>query len=219
MNERNERMIELFLRKEYRDGVFDPSLDDATLEHIISTIEPAELSEELKHSIPSRIREGIAKRNIFLRMDLKSIGTFGELILKLKEYFILSLGIKELHKLTISLENNFALNSIESNHLTKVSIKDISRVIVFFGIDYQQAIALLKNSFRIEQLREKQLMSFSNARIDQNPDDEARRKASQSIMQKLMLQIDEKKKLTDIELTWNSFKVQLDNELKNVNYI
>lgn len=215
----NIKAIEELLKKGVQGGQLNFALTDEDIDFLLAHSEVVQPSKDLVPELEQIILNAIRERESFEITELRKSMTFGEYFTKLKEKVNMLLGfgsIRDFLPASISPEK---LKNLERDQIRNLKPGEIAEVIIQFAIPFNEALRLLENSFRLENLKEKRLFSSSHARVHEKPNTEARMKATTSSMQKLLLAVDSDKGLTDIGMEWKKFKAELEKELKEAGYI
>jgi hypothetical protein len=214
----NVRALEELLKKAGKKGEFAPELSDDAIESLIKHAKPIQPSKDLLPELERIILDAVKERQSSEAAELRESVTFGEYFKKLRDRIITlgSVSISDFIPASITAEK---MRYIELDEIKRLSAADIAKIIIQFGIPFERALELLKSSFKIEDLKEKRLFAGTNARVSEELNSEARYRTTKSSMQKLLLALDAKKTLSDIDQVWQAFKFELEKELKAANYI
>lgn len=215
----NIKAIEAMLKKAVQGAQFKFEMLDEDIEFLLAHSDPVQPSKDLSPELEVILLNAIRERESSEIIELRKSTTFGEYFTKLKERVNLLLGfgsIRDFLPASISPEK---LKSLERDQIRKLSPREIAEVIIQFAIPFKEALRLLENSFRLENLKEQRLFSSSHARVSEKPNTEARMKATSRSMQKLLLAVDSDKGLTDVQAEWTTFRVELERELKQAGFI
>lgn len=215
----NTKAIEEMLKKAVQGGEPKIELSDEDIEFLLAHSEVVQPSKNLVPELEQIIVNAIRERESFEIAEFRMSTTFGEFFAKLKGRVNTLLGFGSIGDFLPASLSPEKLKNLERDQISKLTPGEIGEVIIQFAIPSKEALRLLENSFRLENLKEKRLFSSSHARVDEKPNTEARMKATSSSMQKLLLAVDSDKGLTDIEKEWTNFRAELERVLKKARYI
>jgi hypothetical protein len=215
----NIQAIEELLKKGVQGGQLNFALTDDDIDFLFANFEAVRPSKDLTKVLEQILVNAIRERESFELSELRKSTTFGEYFTRLKDKVNLLLGfgsIRDFLPASISPEK---LISLERDQIGKLTAAEIAEVIIRFAIPFKEALRLLENSFRLDNLKSKRLLSSSLARVSEKPNTEARAKTRTSSMQKLLLAVDSEKQLTSIDKDWSNFRSDLEAELEKAGYI
>jgi hypothetical protein len=215
----NIQAIEELLKKGVQGGQLNFALTDDDIDFLFANFEAVQPSKDLTPELEQILVNAIRERESFELSELRKSTTFGEYFTRLKDKVNMLLGFGSIRDFLPSSISPEKLMKLERDQIGKLTAGEIAQVIIQFAIPFKEALRLLENSFRLENLKAKRLLSSSLARVSEKPNTEARAKTTTSSMQKLLLAVDSEKQLTSIDKEWNKFRSELEAELEKAGYI
>ena len=215
----NIEAIEKMLKQGVQDGQLHVTFSEEDVEFLLAHSDPVQPSKNLVPELEQIIFEAIRERESFEIRELRKATTFGEYLRKVRVKLSTLLGFGSINDFLPASISPDKLKDLEQDQVKRLTIEEIAGVIAHFAVPYREALRLLENSFRLEDLREKKVFSTSHARVAEKPNTARRTTTTTSSMQKLLLALDSDRGLTSIGNIWEKFRVDLEKELKRIGYI
>jgi hypothetical protein len=191
---------------------------DEAIEFLFSNAQPVEPTAKFVDELTDVILAA-KERSLVEKEELGTAATFGDYVKRLEERMLSLLGIETLGEFFQNLPRMDILTRIKSDQMDKVEVEDVANIIVTFSIPYNLALYLLERAFKICDLGKRSLLSPSNARVKELLNTSNRYKATMDPMKKLLLKVDEDKKISNSQEQWEAFKKKLEDYLESVGYI
>lgn len=215
----NIKAIEGLLKKGVQGGQLNFALTDEDINFLLANSEAVQPSKDLTPELEHILVNAITERESFEFSELRKSTTFGEYFTRLKDKVNMLLGFDSIRDFLPSSFSPEKLMNLERDQIEKLTPGEIAEVIIQFKVPFKEALRLLENSFRLENLKAKRRFSSSHARVSDKPNTEARAKITTRSMQKLLLAVDSDMQLTDVDKEWKKFRSELERELEKAGYI